>query len=82
MGHLIKESDRYSHSMSAFNRLQDLCMPVQLHPHISFKKQGFVFNENLVHPAQDDLFPVLAGHGGSRVVCEQREQSCSSKSIH
>lgn len=39
-------------------------MPVQLHPHISFKKQGFVFNENLVHPAQDDLFPVLAGHGG------------------
>lgn len=49
-------------------------MPVQLHPHISFKKQGFVFNENLVHPAQDDLFPVLAGHGGRAGVVWGRQR--------
>ena len=75
MGHPIKESDGYSHSMSAFNSLSRPCLPVQLHPHISLKKQGFVFNENLVHRAQDDLFLVLAGPGGKAgvVLGRQRE---------
>ena len=63
MGHPIKESDGYSHSMSAFNCPSRPCLPVQFHPHISLKKQGFIFIENLVHRAQDDLFPVLAGSG-------------------